>query len=117
LLFILPGYAAKFPGFVSFAVVDTFTGKVQRIFLEPDQTRFDEQKLFKIKIGSIEADDEVPSIAWVDVEIYYNPSKTDVPICVQRGKLCTTHIYRMANERYLIGFCILPYVDEDAYPE
>lgn len=115
LFFILPIYAAKFPGFVSLAVVDTFTGRVQKIFLEPGKTLFDDQKIFKIQVNGIEEDEETPGIAWVDLVIYYTPSKTDVPICVQRGKLSTSQIYRLPNERYLIGFSILPYVDEDVY--
>ena len=94
-------------------MVDTFTGKVQKIFLEPDKEISDDQKLFKIKVNSIDADDETQDVAWIDLEIYYKPSKTDVDICVQKGKLTTTQIYRMANERYLIGFYILPYVGED----
>lgn len=115
-LLLLPIYAAKFTGFVVLAAVDTFTGRVQRILLEPGKTLFDDQKIFKIKTVDIEADEESSDVAWVDLVIHYQASKTDAPICVQTGKLSTNQIYRLSqDERYLIGFYILPCVDEEAY--
>lgn len=114
-LFIVPIYAHKFPGFVSLAIVDTFTGKNENILLEPNKIINDNHHHFEIKVGSIEADVEDVGVAWVDLEIYYQPSKAEVPVCVQFGKLCTNQVYRFENTRYIIGFDILPYVDEDAY--
>ncbi len=105
-------HASDFQGFVSLAVVDTFTGKVQKIFLETGKNLFDDQKMFKIKVNSIEADEETQGVAWVDIAIYYKSSKKDVPVCVQMGKLSTSQIYRTLDNRYLIGFYILPYTGD-----
>ncbi len=115
LLYILPIHGAKFPGFVALAIVDTFTGAHENILLEPGKTSKDDHQHFEVKVGNIEADEENPSIAWVYLEIYYKPSAVDAPVCVQLGKLCTNQIYRFKNERYIIGFDISHYTDEDAY--
>lgn len=97
---------------MSLAVVDTFTGKVQKIFLETGKNLFDDQKMFKIKVNSIEADEETKGIAWIDIVIHYKSSKKEVPVCVQMGKVSTSQIYRTLDNRYLIGFYILPYTGE-----
>ncbi len=112
---IYPIHSAKFSGFVSIAIVDTFTGRNENILLEPGKTMNDDQQHFEIKVKNIDADTEDSSIAWVDIEIHYQPSKVDTPVCVQLGKLCTNQIYRFKNGRYIIGFDISHYVDEDAY--
>ncbi len=113
LLCIYPINAAKFPGFVSLAIVDTFTGKNENILLEPGKTVKNEQNLFKIKVQNIEADEENPSVAWVDIEMHYQSSKLDLPVCVQLGKFCTNQVYRFENARYIIGFDISNYVNEN----
>lgn len=115
LLYILPIHGAKFPGFVALAIVDTFTGNNENILLEPNKTSKDDHQRFEIKVKNIEADEENPNVAWVSLEIYYKASKVDVPICVQHGRLCTNQIYRFGNTRYILGFDISYYVDEDAY--
>ena len=117
LLCIYPINATKFPGFVSLAIVDTFTGKNENILLEPGKTAKDEQNLFKIKVQNIEADEENPSIAWVDIEMHYQSSKLDLPVCVQFGKLCTNQVYRFENTRYIIGFDILPHLDDETFSQ
>ena len=115
LLYILPIHGAKFPGFVALAIVDTFTGAHENILLEPGKTSKDDQHHFEIKVKDIEVDAENPGVAWVNLEIFYTPSKVDTSVCIQHGRLCTNQIYRFKNERYIIGFDISHYVDEDAY--
>lgn len=117
LLCLCPINAVKFPGFVSVAIVDTYTGKSEKILLEPGKTMNDEQHLFDIKVKSIDADEENPSVAWVDIEIHYLLAKKNVPSCVQLGKLCTNQIYRFENTRYIIGFDILQHLDDEAYSQ
>ena len=117
LLYLCPINAAKFPGFVSVAIVDTYTGKSERILLELGKVLNDERHLFEIKAKSIDADEENPNGAWVDIEIHYLLAKKNVPSCVQLGKLCTNQIYRFENTRYIIGFDILPHLDDEAYSQ
>ena len=107
LLFFFPISAANFTGLVVIAFVDMFTGKSEKILLEPKKTFFVDQ--FKIEVSTIEDDDEALDVAWVDLTIYYRQSKNDVPVCVQQGKLSTNQMYRLSNDRHLIGFYILPY--------
>jgi hypothetical protein len=109
----LPIYGAKFPGFVTLAIVDTFTGNSENILLEPGKTSKDDHQRFEIHVKNIEVDAENPGVAWVALEIYYKPSTMDVPICIQHGRLCTNQIYRFENPRYIIGFDISYYIDED----
>ena len=106
-LSILPIYSEKFPGFISIAIVDTFTGNNERILLEPGNTTEDEQNRFIIKVKSINRDTETPEIGWIDLEIYFQESQKDTSICIQKGKISTNQIYRFKNERYIIGFDIL----------
>ena len=73
----------------------------------------DERHLFEIKAKSIDADEENPNVAWVDIEIHYLLAKKNIPSCVQLGKLCTNQIYRFENTRYIIGFDILPQLDDE----
>lgn len=112
LFLVFSVHAANFPGFVSLAIVDTFTGKNENILLESGEITQDEQQCFTIKVNGIDADAENPSIAWVDVEIHYLSSKTDVPVCIQRGKLCTNQIYRFEKGRYVLGFDVLACMNE-----
>lgn len=116
LLCILPIYGAKFPGFVTLAIVDTFTGNSENILLEPGKTSKDDHQRFEIYVKNIEVDAENPDVAWVALEIYYRPSTMDAPICIQHGRLCTNQIYRFENPRYIIGFDISYYTDEDDCP-
>lgn len=105
-------YGEKFPGFVSIAIVDTFTGTSEKILLEPGTTCVGEDSRFQIKVKSIVADSENPSIGWIDLEISYKPSKADEPVCVQQGALSSNQIYRFTDERYILGFDISPYTDD-----
>ncbi len=114
-LSILPIYSEKFPGFISIAIVDTFTGNNERILLEPGNTTEDEQNRFIIKVKSINRDTETPEIGWIDLEIYFQESPKDTSICIQKGKISTNQIYRFKNERYIIGFDISPYLNEDVF--
>ena len=107
--------AAKFPGFVSVAIIDTYTGKSEKILLELGKVLCDERHLFEIKAKSIDADEENPNVAWVDIEIHYLPAKKNASSCVQLGKLCTNQIYRFENTRYIIGFDMLPHLDDEEY--
>ena len=106
-------HANHFNGFVTLAIIDTLTGNVEKVLLEVDKDLLDNQ--FKIRVNSIEVDEENAGIAWIDIVIHYQSSKKEVPVCVQKGRLSTAQIYRIPNERYLIGFDILPYVDESIH--
>jgi hypothetical protein len=113
LLYLCPINAAKFPRFVSVAIVDTYVGKSERILLELGKVLNDERHLFEIRAKSIDTDEENPNVAWVDIEIHYLLAKKNVTSCVQLGKLCTNQIYRFENTRYIIGFDILPQLDDE----
>jgi hypothetical protein len=106
-------FAEAFQHFVSLSVIDTFTGRHENILLEPGKISRDEKQLFEIKTESIEKDEENPHVAWVNLEIRYTGSKADVPLCVQRGKLCTNQIYRFNTGRYIIAFDVLAQLNED----
>lgn len=105
-------HANTFHGFVSLAIIDTLTGNVQKILLEANKDLLDNQ--FKIRVNNIETDEENLGIAWVDLVIHYQASKNDIHTCVQKGKLNTTQTYRIPGGRYLIGFDILPYIEDKA---
>lgn len=117
LFYLLPLFAGNFPSFVSLAIVDTFTGIHENILLEPGKTMNDEHHRFEIKVKNIETDTENSSVAWVDLEIRYIASKADAPICIQRGKLCTNQIYRFNVGRYILGFDVSDYLNDEVYSE
>lgn len=104
--------AEGFQNFVSLSIIDTFTGHHENILLEPGKITHDEKQHFEIKIESIDKDEESPHVAWVNLEIRYIASKADVPMCVQRGKLCTSQLYRFKEGRYILGFDVLTHLNE-----
>lgn len=106
LLCLFSLYANHFQGLISFAIVDTFTGNVQKVLLEEGEIQVDNQ--FIVKVSSIKADTENPDIAWIDMTIDHKALDNDEFVCVQEGRLSTEQIYRLPGSRYLIGFNILP---------
>ena len=65
-----------FQGLISFAIVDTFTGDVQKVLLEEGEIQVDNQ--FIVKVSSIKSDTENPEIAWIDMTINHKALENDM---------------------------------------
>lgn len=108
------GIAVPFSNFVSLVIIDTLTGNHESILLEVGEITHDEKRQFEINVRDIEADEENPHhIAWVNLSICYRATKADAPLCVQRGKLCTSQLYYFQDKRYILAFDVLMHLNDD----
>lgn len=109
--------AMPYAGYVSFKVIDTLTGVLEKVFLVSGEQSLTVSKKFMLKIHSIKTDDNYPEITWVDADIYYKCFDNDDYQCIQKGLMNTSQIYRFSDEQYILAFDLSDQIDESVFAE